>query len=310
MKKISFLSLAAGVATLCGTGLAAAQDVYVSNNSDNTIAIIAPGGSTTTVGSSLLNGPTGMAFNSQGDLFIANNGGGDIVEYDPTTQVFSTYATGLANPRGLAFDSQGNLYVANQSQGTITEFAAGSSIGTTFASGLNTPNGIAIDSNGDLYVGLGANANSLAMITSGGTVTTFDTTGAGLNNPNGLVFGANGDLYVVNRNDPSVEQIALNQVGTTFISSNPALGLNSPKDLAFDANGDLYVTDNGNNTVTEYNAAGDLINTYSTDLDGPCYLAISPADLAVPEPSTYAMLFGGLGLLYYFNRRRLVPVKN
>lgn len=315
MKKANFFSpIIAGVATLFVSGIASAvqQDVYVADSSSNQVAIIAPNGTTTTIGSPLLNGPTGVAFDSQGNLFIANNGG-DIVEYNTTSDLFSVFATGLNNPRGLAFDSQGNLYVANQSSGIISEFSnasvlAGSGTPTTYTTGLNTPNGIAIDTFGDLYVALGANANAIARIDPGGAVvTTFDTTGVGLNGPNGIVFGPNGDLYVVNHNNPSVEQISLLLAGSTFISSNPINGLNGAKTLGFDANGDLYVTDYGNNTVTEYNASGMLIHTYSTDISGPCFLTFSPtsSNVTVPEPGTYAMLLAGLGLLYFYQRRRM-----
>jgi DNA-binding beta-propeller fold protein YncE len=315
MNKANFLlSIAAGVATIFGSGIAFAQDVYVSDNSDNMITIIAPGGSTTTISSGLLNGPTGLAFNSQGDLFIANNGGptpntGDIVEYDPNSNTWSTFATGLANPRGLAFDSAGNLYVANQSSGTVTEFLGGIDNPKTFASGLTFPNGIAVDAIGDLYVTQGLGSNLIARITPGGTVDNFDTSGKGLNGPNGIVFGPNGDLYVANRLDPSIEQVTLGLVGSTFISNSPINnGLDDSRGLAFDANGDLYVTDYGNNTVTEYNTAGQLINTFTNDLSGPCFDVVSTG-LAVPEPSTYAMLLAGLGAIYFIQRRRAAPVK-
>jgi streptogramin lyase len=311
MKNNNFLlTVVAGVATIFGAGVAMAQqDVYVSDNNDNTISIIAPGGATTTISSPLLNGPTGLAFNSAGDLFIANNGGptpstGDIVEYDPTTQVFSTFATGLANPRGLAFDSNGDLYVSDQGSNSVTEFLGGLDNPVTYATNVETPNGIAIDSFGDLYVALGNGANAIARIAPGGSVTEFDTTGETLNGPNGIVFGPNGNLYVVNHNDPSVEQINLSLVGSTYISSDPSNGLNGAKTLGFDAEGDLYVTDFGNNTVTEYNAAGQLINTFSSTLDGPCFLAISSPGLSVPEPGTYGLLLVGLGALYFFQRRR------
>jgi sugar lactone lactonase YvrE len=299
-------TLIAGVATIFCAGSAVADTLYVSESTNNTVSII----NTSTdainnIGSSeYLNTPTGLAFNSAGDLFIANYAtpnGGFIEEYDPTTQTFSRFASGLANPDGLAFDSAGDLYVANYIGGTITEFAAGSSVGTTYASGLINPNGIAIDKFGDLYVGLGNGLNAIARIAPGGATTVFDTSGTGTSKPNGLTFGPDGNLYVANYGNSTVEKVATDLSGSTFIPS----GLDNPIDVAFDSTGDLFVTNYSNDTVTEYNPAGQLINTFdTTDICGPTFETFGPGSLAVPEPSTYALLLGGLAGLYYFQRRR------
>jgi energy-converting hydrogenase Eha subunit G len=65
------------------------------------------------------------------------------------------------------------------------------------------------------------------------------------------------------------------------------------------------VTDEGDNTVSEYDSAGDLITTFSGaggNFAGPNFVTT----FAVPEPSAIALLMAGLGLLVYFTRRKAV----
>ncbi len=72
------------------------------------------------------------------------------------------------------------------------------------------------------------------------------------------------------------------------------------------ANGeaDIYVADSGNGTVSEYDAVtGAFIQTYNGFCD-PNFLAVLPSSLPVPEPSTYALLLGGVATLLFINRRR------
>jgi sugar lactone lactonase YvrE len=69
-----------------------------------------------------INGPSGLAFDSQGNLWVANVSGGTIVEYTPAQatsngapvpQVTITAPVG-AEPAGLAFDNSGSLWVGDE----------------------------------------------------------------------------------------------------------------------------------------------------------------------------------------------------
>lgn len=294
----------AGVVTATALATAKADTIYVSDNIDNTITMIASNGTETTFGAGDLNGPTGLAVDPlNGDIYVANNGSGQIAEFTPGGTFLGDLSSTFNNPRGLAFDSAGNLFVANQSSNSVSEVTPGGTVSTFVGTGLDFPNGLAFDSAGNLYIANGNGDSTITVATPGGMTSTLNVSGHPLNWPNGVAFDSAGNLYVVNNHDPSVEKITAG-VGTVFAST----GLSDPKGLAIDSSGDVWVTDFDTNQVVEYNSLGNLINTF-TNFSGPCLILAVPSSLPVPEPSTYAMLVLGLGLVAYVNRRRLAPAR-
>jgi hypothetical protein len=76
-----------------------------------------------TVVSSGLNGPRGVALDGQENIYIADTGDNAIKEWTAATQVVSTLvATGLSAPSGVAVDTLGNVYVADSGNNVIQEF--------------------------------------------------------------------------------------------------------------------------------------------------------------------------------------------
>jgi streptogramin lyase len=307
-----FLPAVAGVVSILGLGSAmATEDVFVTNNGNNTVEEIAPGGVDTTFASTGLNGPTGLVFNTSGDLFVANNGSGDIEEFSSNgTLLNGAFATGLNAPRGLVIDTQGNLYVANQSIGTIDKISP-SGVVTTFATGFYAPTGLAIDANGNILVTNEIpNASSvytISEISPGGVVSTFASNPvANLNAPDGIGIDPNtGLVYVVNKNVPSVEQIVPGSGGALNLVYSIA-GLDNPEGLTVDNSGNVFVTNLNNNTITEYSPGPQstvIESVFATGLDYPCFVTTVNLNV-VPEPSTYALLLAGLGLLFFAYRRK------
>ncbi len=136
----------------------------------------------------LLNGPRGLAFDSQGSLYISDSDNnvvrkvaGGIITTVVGTGVageggdgFAAKSATLNFPFGLGFDGAGNLYIADTGnqrlrvvdQGGIISTVVGICGGVAGFSGdgglastaqLNTPFGIAVDSIGDVYVADAAN---------------------------------------------------------------------------------------------------------------------------------------------------------
>jgi len=287
----------AGIASIFTFSVACADDIFITNNGGYSIEEISNGVPSTFINTGL-NSPTGLAFYG-GDLFVANNSG-NIAEFTSGGALLNdNYAPSLDlnNPRGIAFNSAGDLFVANQATGTIYEIAPGGGSASVFASGLDTPNGLAFDSSGNLYVSNGGNG-VIDEITPSAVVTPFVT---GLSSPNGLAFDSAGDLLVVNHNTSQVLEFSSTGTALPLTITDGTAGA-SLKTVGLDSEGNIYVTDNSNSLVTEYNASGTILTVFDNpgDFNGPCFITT----LVVPEPSTYALLIAGLGLLFFMGRRK------
>jgi DNA-binding beta-propeller fold protein YncE len=72
-------------------------NVYVANETSNSVTKIS-GGVATTFVSSGLNGPTGIAVASNGDIYVADSGNGQITQVTPGG-VTSQFASGFSSPQ-------------------------------------------------------------------------------------------------------------------------------------------------------------------------------------------------------------------
>lgn len=302
--RAQFLSfLVAGVATILTYGVASADSVYVSDGGYNTVSII-NGNSVSTLisGSPALSDPTGLAFDPlNGNLFVANSGTGTIAEFTSSgVLVNGNFASGLGDAQGLAFDSQGNLFVASKNTGNVYQVTPGGVV-STYVSDVTGINDVAFDQAGNLFVSTGS-SNGITVTTTTHFSANLTVIGPGLHGPDGLAFDSQGNLFVVNDFDPSVEKITPGGIGSTLVSGT---ALSIPRGIVLNnSQTDIYVADSGNGTVSEYDAVtGQLIQVYTGFCD-PNFLAVLPASLPVPEPSTYALLLGGVVALLFMNRRR------
>ena len=140
---------------------------------------------------------------------------------------------------------------------------------------------------------------------SGGTVTDYNaTTGgapavtisSGVSGPSALLLSGN-NLYVANVSANSVTEYNATTGAPLLTISTGASS--APSALALSGN-NLYVANYGVNTVTEYDATagGAPTLTISSGVNGPLSLAIAP------EPGSWLLFAGGLGLVGGFRRRR------
>jgi sugar lactone lactonase YvrE len=228
----------------------ASGNLYVSNQSANTILKVTGSGSVSTFVSSGLSGPSGIAFDASGNLYVANYNGGfsSTIKKITSDGTVSAFASSFSGTLGIAFDASGNLYIANRGTNSISKITSGGSASTFVSSSLNRPASLAFDASGNLYVSNRA-ANSIVKITSSGSTSTFVS--SGLNAPQGLAFDASGNLYVANNGNSTISKVTGAGTVSTYISS----GLSSPQGLAFDASGNLFVSSSSNNTIVKITEA-------------------------------------------------------
>ena len=66
-----------------------------------------------------------------------------------------------------------------------------------------------------------------------------------------------------------------------------------PEGLAFDSAGNLFAASINNNTIEKINSSGTVTVFVNSGLNSPHDMAVQP----VPEPSTWALLAVGLGVV-------------
>lgn len=225
-----------------------------------------PGTSTTFA--SLVNGPSGIAFDSTGNLFVANFSDGLMLAI-PSSATTSLYGQSVTANEPLAIDP-----------GT-----AGS-----LANLVTQPGALAIDADGDLYISDYMAGNQITVIPSPTTSTVFGqsvtpnqpttldpgtpgTLSGLVASPFGLAFDASGDLFITSSDGISSNQIivvpsasATSIFGQIVAPEVPvvldpgAAGnlsdlLYEPNGMTFDhhgdhRHGDLFVVNYSSNTVT------------------------------------------------------------
>lgn len=240
----------------CGIAIDSAGNLFVGDNSNNTIRFVTPAGAV-----SLLAGAAGQQGSADGT---------------------STGAL-FRQPRAIALDSAENLYVADTGNSVIRKITpagvvstlAGSSSTQGYANGLgtaaifNSPQALAVDSGGNVYVADTANS-IIRLITPAGMVTRFAGTGAmgssdGLssqaifNQPAGIALDSSGNVYVADTFNNTIRKVDTTGNVTTVAGTAGVGGyfdgvgatalFNQPTGLVVDGTGKIYVADTGNEII-------------------------------------------------------------
>jgi sugar lactone lactonase YvrE len=225
-----------------------------------------------------LNGPNGLALDSDGNLYIADTGNQRVRAVDLQTGVIRTIAgngyagwlgdTGravranLSRPTGLAADGSGNLFISDTNSnrvrrvelrtGIITRYAGSWSNqalgdnGPAHRARLNDPAGIAVDRTGNLYIADNFQHRVRRVDAHTGIITTV----AGRGYP-----GSDGDR------GPAVEA---------------ALG--RPAGVAVDGEGNVYVVDTAGSRLRRIDARTGII----TSVPVPVPARVMPMPMPMP----------------------------
>jgi sugar lactone lactonase YvrE len=214
--------------------------------SDPQITTLAPSGL------SNLNGPSGVAVDSQENIYIADSGNNAIKMLSAATlQVTTLVSTGLNGPLGIAVDGLGNIYIADTGNNAVEEWSASTQQMTTLVStGLNGPGGVAVDSQGNVYIAdTGNNAIEQWIAETQEVVTLVDS---GLSGPGGVAVDGEGNVYIADTGNGDIVEWNASTKQTMAVVST---GLGGPRGVALDGQGNIYIADTGNNTVEEWTAA-------------------------------------------------------
>ena len=246
-------------------------DVYVANESDNTVSAI--NGSTNTVVATVNVGsePAGVAVDTvNGDVYVANRGANTVSVINGSTNTVVATITVGSGPGGVAFDATtGLVYVPNSGGNTVSVIDGNSDANeNTVVATVNVgsyPDGVAYDAaSGDVYV---ANdlSNTVSVI-NGSTNTVIATINVD-SGPLGIAFAAtNGDVYVAASTASNIVDVINGSTNT--LVDEITVG-SEPFGISYDATGGVvFVANRGSNTVSVITPNGSPIT---------CTVAFTPA---------------------------------
>src|SRR5579862_584907 len=224
----------------------------------------------TTLVSSGLSLPEGVAVDSSGNLYIADSVANTNYKWTASTQQLSPLtSSGLSGPNQVALDGSGNIFLSDFYNDALKEWNAATQQTTTLVSGLNLPHGVALDSAGNVYV---ADVFNNAVKEWNATSKQVSTLVSGLNLPHGVVVDVLGNVYIGDTNNNAVKMwnSATHQVAT-LVSS----GLSLNEGVAVDGSGNVYISDGNHAAIKRWSASTQQVTTLlSTGLTYPDALAL------------------------------------
>ncbi len=220
-----------------------------------------PANPLTTLVSSGLNLPLGVAVDAAGNVYFSDSINDALKKWAATTGGVTTLvSSGLNNPSGVAVDGAGNVYLADMNNNAIKKrTAASGAVTTLISSGLDHPSGVAVDGAGNVYVADSGNNAIKEWTAASGTVTTLFSSGLGF--PIGVAVDGAGNVYVADYNHNEIKKwTATSGTITTLVSS----GLNAPTGVAVDGAGNVYFADSGNDAIKKWTAANGTVTTLAS----------------------------------------------
>jgi hypothetical protein len=136
-----------------GVAVDAADNVYVTDYSNNEVKEIVAATGALQVLASGFNAPQGIAVDAAGNVYVADSGNGALKEIVAATGEVKTLASGFSDgPWAVAVDTAGNVYVTDSGNNAVKEIVAATGAINTLGSGFTLPYGVAVDAAGNVYV--------------------------------------------------------------------------------------------------------------------------------------------------------------
>ncbi|MGD1083627.1 MAG: BACON domain-containing carbohydrate-binding protein [Verrucomicrobiota bacterium] len=231
-----------------------------------------PADPVTTLVSSNLSSPRGVAVDGAGNVYIADTSHSALKEWTASNNTVTTLvSSGLISPYGVAVDGAGNVYIAGAAQNAIEKWtAANSNVTTLVSSGLASPYGVAVDGAGNVYIADTGHNAIKEWTAANSNVTTLVS--SGLSYPYGVAVDGAGNVYIADANHNAIKEwTAASSNVTTLVSA----GLSAPYGVAVDGGGNVYIADYGDSTIKEWTAATSNVTTLvSSGLSHPYGVAV------------------------------------
>ncbi|MES2378346.1 MAG: gliding motility-associated C-terminal domain-containing protein [Bacteroidota bacterium] len=189
-------------------------NIYVSDQTNNAIRKITPGGTVSTFAGSVTS--TAGKFDGIGN------------------------AATFSAPRGLAIDASDNIYVADFGNNLIRKIDTKTAlVSTVFDAGtLKSPSGVGIDASGNLYIA-DADNNRIQKVTGNGDLTTIPIPAGTLKSPRDVKVDGSGNIYVTDQLNQRVVRITPANIATTLATFTTTI-----VGAVLDGLGNLYIGDN------------------------------------------------------------------
>jgi len=217
----------------------------------------APGPLTTLVSTGLAQ-PWGVAVDPVGNVIISDTSHSAIKQWSPILNTVSSLTTtGLASPEGIALDAVGNIYVADNSIRAIKKRRASDGALLTAADDWPyTPSGVAVDAATNVYWSGQADDAVKQLLAANGSISTV--VGTNLNGAYGIAVDVASAIYIADTFNHAIKKWNPVSSSLTTLGTN---GIGNPWDVTVDGSGNVYVANGLSNNIVRWNAASGKINT-------------------------------------------------
>jgi len=211
-----------------------------------------------------LNGPFGIARDSDGNLYIADTYNNAIRKVD-TNGIITTVA------------------------GTLGSSGSNGDGGDATSAQLDSPSGVAVDNNGNVYIADTSN-HAIRKVDTDGIITTVagilgssgsngdggDATSAQLDSPLDISVDSDGNLYIADTFNNAIRKVDTDGIITTVAGTLGSSGrngdggdatlaqLDSPYGVAVDNNGNVYIADSANHAIRKVDTNGIITTVAGT----------------------------------------------
>jgi len=227
-----------------------------------------PGVQTTVPTTGLIN-PYGIALDGAGDIFIADPSNQRVVKVPAGGGPQTTVGTGLSKPFKVTVDGAGNVFIGDIGLNQVVKVPADGGPQTTVGSGLNLAYGVAVDGAGNVFIADSGN-NRIVEVPADGSPQI--TVGSGLTDPIAVAVDGAGNVFVVDRTGFPHRVVKIPADGgpqTTVVG-----GLNNPTGVAVDGAGDVFVADFDGDRILEVPAGGGAPTTVGNGMYYPFDMAL------------------------------------